>query len=149
VRHEILLRSVQPFLRRGETLMDAGYMWTRHRYAYPYMIAVFVVVVGLAAVFGFDTWLARVALGAAAAAMATTATTDYWVLVQTDSRMFLCRASTFRQVAKEFARNVEHPVIEPVGGTMLATDWSVDGVVYTVAKSSEQAVQSMAAQAFG
>lgn len=121
-------------------------MWTRHRYAYPSMIVVFLTVVGLAALLGFDTWVARVALGTAAAALATTATTNYWVLVQTDARLFLCRASTFRQVAKAYERDIAQSVIEPVGGTMLATDWSIDGIVYTVAKSSERAVQSMAAQ---
>jgi hypothetical protein len=34
--------------------------------------------------------------------------------------------------------------IEPVGGTVLATDWRVGDVIFTVPKSSERAIELIA-----
>lgn len=125
---------------------DAAYMWTRHRWMVHYGAAVFAAAVLFAPIAGIDDWPTRVAIGLALVAMAVTATTDYRVVAQTDQRLVLLKASRIRQVAtaleKELSRTIE---LTPAGGTVLGADWQVGDHRYTVSRSSEQAMNRMAA----
>ncbi len=120
-------------------------MWNRHRWFVPYAAIVLAALVWLAPIAGVDDWPTRIVIGLAGAAVAVNATSSYRVLAETEEGMFMLRASRIRQVAigrlKKLASDV---TLEPVGGTVLATDWRVGDDVYTVARSSEQAMERMA-----
>ena len=96
---------------------------------------------------GWDEWSTRIVLGLAAVAVAVAASTDYKVVAHTTDGVVLLQASRIRQVAigklERLARDV---LVRPVGGTVLAADWEVGGVVYTVPRSSEQAISRIAAR---
>lgn len=145
MRRAVLIRSVRGVLGEHVSVRDAAYMWNRHRWLIPYATLVFAALVWLAPVAGVDDWPTRVVIGLAGTAIAVNASSTYRVLAQTDQGMFILRASRIRQVATGRAEELpSNPVLEPVGGTLLATDWRVGEDVYTVARSSEQAMERMA-----
>ncbi len=110
-----------------------------------YSVAAFVTLVVVATVAGFDTWFARIGLGTAASALAATATTEYRILARTNRGVVLLRSSRIRVAAVEtMERFSGEPAIERAGTTLLANDWRVNGTRYTVAKSSEADMQSIA-----
>lgn len=120
-------------------------MWRRHRLMPPYAVAAFAAMLVVAAIAGWDEWTTRFAIGAAGAALAVTATTDYRIVADTSQGLVLLRASRIRQYAVEVLEMLPSGTdIEPVGGTLLATDWQVGTSVYTVPKSSEQAISRIA-----
>jgi len=148
VRKKVLLRSVVRFLDEGTHVVDAAYMWQRHRLMIPFAIASFVGMVVVAEWAGWEEWATRIVIGLAAVAVAVAASTDYKVVAQTSDGVVLLRASRIRQTATAWLEKLPADVvIEPVGGTVLATDWAVAGSVYTVPKSSEQAISRIAARA--
>ena len=54
------------------------------------------------------------------------------------------KASRIRQVAKSLEERIGRgQSIEPVGGTMLASEWQVGRDVYTVPKASEKAMEAI------
>jgi hypothetical protein len=121
-------------------------MWKRHKWMVPYGAFVFAAVALLAPIGGIEDWPTRVAIGAAAIAVAVTATTDYSVVALTDDGLALFKASKIRQVATELREHLPGDVdLTPVGGTLLAADWQVGKHRYTVPRSSEQAMQRMVA----
>ena len=62
--------------------------------------------------------------------------------------MILLQASRIRQAATRMIEKLPADVaIEPVGGTVLAADWEIAGSVYTVPRSSEQAINRIAGRA--
>jgi hypothetical protein len=129
----------------GTVVRDAAYMWTRHRWMVPYGGTVFAAVVLFAPIGGMEDWPTRIAIGAAAAGVAVTATTEYRVVAQTDDGVLLLKASKIRQVATELQEELPpDAAMEAVGGTMLAADWQVGAHRYTVSRSSEQAMNRMA-----
>jgi hypothetical protein len=145
MRRAVLLRSVRGVLGEHVTVGEAAYVWNRHRWFMAYAMVVLALLVWLAPIAGIDDWPTRIVIGLAGSAIAVNASSNYRVLAETDEGMFLLRASRIRQVAigepEELPSNV---VLEPVGGTLLATDWQVGDQVYTVARSSEQAMERMA-----
>ncbi len=145
MRYRVLLRSVQRRLDPGETVEMVAFMWRRHRLMPLYALAAFVALVGIASAVGFETWISRVAIGMAAAAIAANATTDYRALAQTSRGIVFLRASKIRQYAVEFSERLEADVtITRTGGTMLANDWIIGSQQFTVAKSSEAAMSAIA-----
>jgi hypothetical protein len=145
MRRAVLLRSVRRVLGEHVSVRDAAYMWNRHRWLIPYAMVVFAALVWLAPIAGVDDWPTRIVIGLAGTAVAVNASSDYRVIAETDEGFFMLRASRIRQVAigepEKLSSNV---ILEPVGGTLLATDWRVDDDVYTIARSSEQAMERMA-----
>lgn len=112
----------------------------------PYSVLVFGAVVLLAPVFGIDDWPTRTVIGLATGGVAVMATSEYRVLAETEDGLVLLKASKIRQVATELRERLpDDTTMAPVGGTVLAADWDVGGHTYTVARSSEQAMNRMAA----
>ncbi|MEA2001842.1 MAG: hypothetical protein U9N84_08170 [Actinomycetota bacterium] len=146
MRRAVLLRSISRVLGAGTVVRDGAYMWARHRWMVPYGATAFGAVAFFAPIGGIDDWPTRIAVGAAAAAVAITATTEYRVLAQTDDGVILLKASKIRQVATEVQEELPaDATMEPVGGTVLAADWQVGAHRYTVPRSSEQAMNRIAA----
>ena len=126
-------------------MVDAAYMWSRHRHLFPFAAGAFIAVVIVADWAGTEDWPTRIVLGAAGVAVAVAATTEYKILAQTTSGFVLMQASRVRQVATALVKELPNDVnVRQVGGTILAADWEVDEVVYTVPRSSEQAISRMA-----
>lgn len=145
MRRAVLLRSVQRVLGDGITVKDAAFAWSRHRWITPFGTLVFGAIVFLAPIGGIDDWPTRLVLGLAGVGVAVMATTNYRVVADTDAGMYLLKGSRIRQVAIAGGDRVdEHAELKPVGGTMIATDWKVGEHVFTVPRSSEQAMQRMA-----
>ncbi|MDH5373652.1 MAG: hypothetical protein OEX97_11985 [Acidimicrobiia bacterium] len=136
------------FLDEGIHVVEAVYMWKRHRLMFPFSIVTFIGMVVVAEWAGWDEWATRIVIGLAAVAVAVAASTDYKVVALTSDGLFLLQASRIRQVATRMLEELPRDLmLEPVGGTILATDWKVAGSVYTVPKSSEQAMSRIAARA--
>jgi len=141
MRRANLFRSVVRFLDDGTHLVDAAYVWKRHRLVYPFGISSFVGMLIVAEWAGWDDWATRVAIGLAAVAIAVAASTEYKVVAQTSDGLFLFQASRIRQAATGLLERLpSDATIKPVGGTVLAADWEVAGSVYTVPRSSERAI---------
>lgn len=142
MRRNILVASVRRLLDPDEELLDAALMWVRHSFSYAYAALSFVALVIVSILSGFESWPFRLGIGAAGAAIAFTATTDYRVLALTTKGLVLMRAGRVRQVARSI---IERPpstiTMEPVGGTLLTVDWLVDGVVYTLTKAGQNPIQ--------
>ncbi len=146
MRRAVLLRSVIRVMRTDTVVHDAAYMWTRHRWAMPFGALVLAAAVLLAPVVGIEDWPTRVVIGLAVASVAVLAATDYRVVAQTGDGIVLLRASKIRQVATGFVETLPPDAqLVQVGGTILAADWQVGDRRYTVARSSEQAMNRMAA----
>ncbi|NNL47156.1 MAG: hypothetical protein HKO76_02180 [Acidimicrobiia bacterium] len=145
MRKAVLFRSVIRLLGEGSEVNDAVYMWKRHRHVLPFGGATFVGMVLLAGWLGWDDWATRIVIGLAATAVAVAASTDYKILADTSSGLYLLDASRIRQTATAMGKQLSSGTdIKQAGGTMLAADWEVDGSLYTVPKSSEQAMNRIA-----
>ena len=112
----------------------------------PYAGAAGTAVFLLAGGFGFGDLATRVAVGVAASAVAVNATSEYRILARTTEGLVLCRASRIRQYAVGISERLPQSTsLEPVGGTVLATDWQVGEIgTFTVPKSSERAIGAIA-----
>lgn len=121
-------------------------MWFRHRWVGWFASAVFVGLVWLAPLAGIEDWPTRVVIGLAGLGVAVNASSNYRVLAETDQGMFVLAASRIRQVATGSPERLPAGAqLQPVGGTLLASDWRVGSNVFTVARSSQQAMERMAA----
>ncbi len=146
MRRAVLFRSVTRVLGDRVVVREAAYVWRRHKWMVPYSATVFAAVTLLAPIGGIEDWPTRIAIGAAVVAVAVTATTDYSVVAQTDDGFVVLKASKIRQVATGLQDRLPKDFeLAPVGGTLLATDWQVGQRVYTVPRSSDQAMNRMAA----
>lgn len=145
MRRAILLRSIVRVLGGDVVVHDAAYMWSRHRLVVPYGAVVFVAAVLFAPIAGIDDWPTRMVIGFAIVAVAVIATSDYRVLASTDAGLTLLTASRIRQVATGLKERLASGTeLAPVGGTVIAAEWQVGDRVYTVPRSSEQAMRRMA-----
>lgn len=145
MRRAVLLRSVQRVLGDHVAVRDAAYVWSRHRWIVPFATVVFAIIALAAPIAGIENWPTRVVLGLAGVGVAFMATTDYRVVAETSSGLVVLRASRIRQVAIAPEENLApDTVLEPVGGTILATDWQVGQHVFTVPRGSQQAMERMA-----
>ena len=144
MRRAFLLRSARRRIP-DENVLDAAYMWQRHALMLPFVVVAGFVVLALGLLFSFET-VSAAGLGVLAAIVGGSSATRYFVLVKTVEGVVLCQGSRIRQVAVEIVERLPaDSTIEPLDGTMLTTDWSVAGVRYTVSKSSEKAIEAMAA----
>lgn len=93
----------------------------------------------VATVSGFETWWARIGVALAGAAVATNATTDYRILARTTHGLVLLESSRIRQYATVLLERLdaETTPLERLGGSLVASEWSVGSRHYTVARSSE------------
>lgn len=99
----------------------------------------------LAPVFGIDDWPTRIVIGLGGMGVGITATTDYAVVAETGKGLFLMKASRIRQVAVAIQEKLARDgALQRVGGTVLASDWQIGSRRYTVARSSEDAMERMA-----
>jgi len=146
MRRAVLLRSVQRVLGDGAGVRDAAYVWTRHRWSIPFAAMVFAGIALVAPIADIEDWPTRIVLGLAGVAVAVNASTTYRVLAETDDGIVLLKASRIRQVATGVEQKLPaNTDLKPVGGTIIATDWLVGNQEYTAPRSSEQAMQRMAA----
>ncbi len=145
MRKATLLKSVRRLLGSGEEVHDAAFMWQRHRLMAPFAAVAFVALAFVATGVGWDEWPTRLAIGAAGAAVAVAATTEYRIVAATSTGLKLFRSSRIRQYAVEMIETLPGDAdVIPVGGTWLVADWQVGDRVYTVPKSSEQAINRIA-----
>ena len=146
MRYAFLLNSVRKVVGEDTTVHDAAYMWTRHRWVWPFGSAVFAGALVFAPFVGVDDWPTRIVIGAALMAVAIMAATEYRVLAQLGEGLDILDASKIRQVATGLKEHLPPNVeIGPAGGSMLASDWQVGRIRYTVPRSSENAMSRIAA----
>jgi len=149
MRRAYLIRSIQRVLGEHVAVLDAAYLWTRHRLMVPFAATVFGAVVLLSPIASINDWPTRVVIGAAAVAVAVTASTEYSVLAQTRDGLHLLTASKIRQVATGLREHLGTRVhLEAIGGTGLTTDWQVGERQFTAPRNSEQAMARMAAATY-
>jgi len=148
VRRRVLFRSVQRLLP-ADTVHAAAMLWDLHPQVIPITIAA---VVGVAA-FGAAAGAAagNVALVAVATAAATAGLTrKYRVLALTDESFVMMRGSTIRLQAREVLARLPHDIeLHKAGGSLLTTEWRVDGTTYTVRREWERTMEEMASRANG
>ncbi len=122
---------------------NAVYMWHRTRLWLPFVIgtALVAAVVGLLA--GFRT-ANTVVIAVGLAAVASAASTRYFVLARAGDTIALLSGSPIRRVARSLVRDdLTVAQIKASGNTLLATDWAVDEKIYTVPKSCDQDMQAI------
>lgn len=143
MRRALLLRYAQNLLSGDAVVANAVYMWRRHELWLAFVIVTVVAVLLIGQLFDFEAAnLATIAF--LLALLATSASTRYFVLARTGEEIILMSASPIRRVAREVVKpGLTTLDIAPSGNTLLATDWSVDGQVYTVPKSCEQDMQAI------
>ena len=120
-------------------------MWHRTRLWLPFVTttAVAAFVVGWLFDFGLTN---AVVVATGLAAVASAASTRYFVLARSDDTIALLTGSPIRRVARSIIRtDLTTGDISPSGNTLLATDWSIDKSIYTVPKSCEQDMQAIIA----
>ena len=145
IRQTILLRSVQQLLDADETVSRVVVMFTRHRWFVPYSVISAVALFGVASASGITSLTNRVVLAACGLAIAGLATTNYWVLAETDRGLALCRSSRVRQYAKSLERRLPADTdLSMVGSTVITSDWRIDGVMYTLTKRWESTMRQLA-----
>ena len=143
MRRSLLLRSAQQFFGADIEVTNAVYMWHRTRSWLPFVLGTNAVTFGIGLLLGFgiqNAVLIAVGLGAVASA----ASTRYFVLARGGDTIGLLTGSPVRRVARSLVRldlTIDH--IAASGNTLLATDWSIDGEIYTVPKSCEQDMQAI------
>lgn len=118
-------------------------MWRRHHLWLAFVVGTAVAVLLIGQLFDFDTAdLAAIAF--LLALVAAGSSTRYFVLARTAESLVLFAGSPIRRVARRVIRDdLTASQISSSGNTMLATDWSIDGQVYTVPKSCEQDMQAI------
>lgn len=148
VRRRVLFRSVQRLLPT-ETVHAAAMLWRLHPHVIPITIAAVVGVTASGAAVGAAG--ATVALVAVATAAATAGLTrTYRVLAVTDDSFVMMRGSTIRLQAREVLERLPHDIeVCKAGGSLLTTEWRVDGTTYTVRREWEKAMEEMASRANG
>ncbi len=145
MRRTLLIKSAQDLLGDDHDVTNAVYMWHRTRLWLPFVAAV--------AVFGFaGFWLFgfgvanSVVVAIGLAAVASAASTRYFVLARAGNMIALLSGSPIRRVARAVVRvDLAVSDIAPSGNTLLATDWQIDDNIYTVPKSCEQDMQAIIA----
>ena len=145
LRHAILTRSVQRLVGDGEQVRDVVMLFTRHRWFLPYSLFAGLALFLVASTTGIDGTLNRVVLAGCGVAIAAMATTNHWVLAETDRGLVLLRSSRIRQYAQAIVtRFPRNEPLDMVGSTVITSDWRVDGTMYTLTKRWEPAMRRIA-----
>ena len=142
-----MIASVEKALGREGVVREAAYLWTRHHWSAWFATISFIGIVVAAPLGGIEDWATRIVLGLAAVAVATLATTDYRVVADTTEGLMLLKASRIRQVATQIERRLgTTTTVEPEGGTIIYSDWRVGNMVFTAPRSSQPAMERIAAR---
>lgn len=146
MRRALLIKSAQRVLGEGSTVSNAVYMWHRTNLWLAFVLAAAVVGFGVSRAIGIDG-TDSVLIGIGLGAIASAASTRYFVLARDGDAIVLMNGSPVRRVATKVVRKDLRPKdISPAGNTMLATDWMVGKKVYTVPKSCDQDMQAVIAE---
>jgi len=144
IRQTILVRSVQRLLGVDEQVSRVVVMFTRHRWFVPYSVVAGLALFVVASASGITSITNRLVLAACGLAIAGMATTNYWVLAETNNGLALCRSSRVRQYAKSLVRRLPADTdLTMVGSTVITSDWRVDGVMYTLTKRWEAPMRQL------
>ncbi len=139
MRRQVLLRSIVKYLRPNEKIRHAAQVWQRHRLMFPFGIASFVVLAIVGVLSGLDGVILPVAVGAAGASVAVTATTSHTIVVLTDRELVLLRGSRIRAVATgPLKRLPDTTLVQRTGGSMIVSDWRIGKSSYSASKAHEQ-----------
>ena len=143
MRRTLLIQSVQLLLGSSHEVTNAVYMWHRTRLWLPFVVATALgsLLIGWLLNFGVAN---SVVVAAGLAAVASAASTRYYVLAKAGHTIALLTGSPIRRIARSLVRtDLTTSHITPSGNTLLATDWSIDEAIYTVPKSCEQDMQAI------
>lgn len=144
MRRTLLINSAQELLGDAE-VANAVYMWHRTRLWLPFVVATVAVSLGGGLLFRLGTTNSG-AIAVGLGAIASASSTRYFVLARGGDTIALLTGSPVRRVARALVRrDLTTAHITPSGNTLLATDWSIDGDIYTVPKSCEQDMQAIIA----
>ena len=120
-------------------------MSTRHHLWLPFVATAFVAFLVLAIVLDFEQWTSRIGLAVAGAAVASMATTEYRVLVETAEEFVLLRASRIRRRATGVMTRMPKSVgIESLASNLVTADYRLGNVTYTVPFRFRSAMDSLA-----
>lgn len=145
MRRALLIKSAQDLVGDDVEVVNAVYMWHRTRSWLPFVLITAAVTFGLGLLFGFGVPNA-VIIATALGAVASGASTRYFVLVRGGDTIALLTGSSVRRVARSLVRSdLTAANIKSSSNTLLATDWSIDEKIYTVPKSCEQDMQAIIA----
>ena len=144
MRDGILHGSVRALIPEDERIVHVAHMWTRHPLTLVYGAAAFIGFLVLGFVLGIEQWSGRIGLAFAGAAVATMATTEYRILVQTGEGLVLLASSRIRQRATSIIGKLPKSAeVRAVGNNLVITDSNVDGHVYSVMKRHQAAMVAM------
>lgn len=128
-----------------ERVHDVTMMFTRHRWFVPYALFSGIALFVVSTASGVGGPLNRLVLTLCGAAIAALATTNYWVLAQTEQGLVLLRSSRIRQYARKVeARLGGTDELEMVGSTVITSDWRIGETMYTLTKRWEPAMRRIA-----
>lgn len=145
LRQHLLLNSVRKLVDDSEQVQAVVMLWTRHRLFVPYCIFAGIVLFIVGSVSGIDGLVNRAVIAGCGVAVAGLATTNHWVLAQTDRGLLLLESSRIRQYAKRLACRLDASTpLEMVGSTVVTSDWRIDGTIYTMTKRWESTMRSLA-----
>lgn len=132
-----------------ETVHAAAMLWRLHPHVLPITVAAVVGVTAVGAAIGAAG--ATIVLVAVATAAATAGLTrSYRVLALTDDSFVMMRGSTVRLQAREVLARLPFDIeVRKAGGSLLTTEWRVDGITYTVRREWEKAMEEMASRSNG
>ena len=143
MRRTLLIKSAHGLLGPGVEITNAVYMWHRTRSWLPFVLGTAAVAFGVGLLLGFGVPNA-VVIAVGLGAIASAASTRYFVLAKAGNTIALLTGSPIRRVARAVVRDdLTTSDITSSGNTLLATDWAIDDEVYTVPKSCEQDMQAI------
>lgn len=147
LRQHILVNSVRRIVGPGEKVHAVVMLWTRHRLFLPYCIFAGFALFVVGALSGIEGLVSRAVIAGCGVAVAGLATTNHWVLAQTDEGLVLLESSRIRQVAKRLSRRLDDTTkLEMIGSTVVTSDWRIDGTIYTMTKRWEATMRSLATE---
>ncbi len=143
MRRRVLLRSVKRLLPT-DTIHGAAMLWGLHPQVVPMALAAVVAVGVVGAAIGAATTTV-VLVAAAGAATVAGLTREYRVLALTDDDLVLMKGSTIRLAAREVLERLPRDIeFRKAGGSLLTTEWRIDGTTYTVRREWEKSMEQMA-----
>ncbi len=142
IRRAVLVNSVNKLLGEGQSARDVAMVWNRHRWFVPYCLFAGLALFAVATAIAIEPPVNRVIIGACGAAVASLATTEWWVVAQTDAAIVLCRSSRVRQRARSIVTEWKHaPEISMRTSNVITSDWHIDDRSYTTTKRWEPALR--------
>jgi len=145
MRSQILLKSVRRLLDADESVVHVATMWRRHHWGLVFSLGAFVVLFVVAVVAGVTPLGSQIAIGLAGLAVASLATNDQRILVQTDRGLVMMQSSRIRQKAiKVIGRLAPDTPIEIVSDNLVISDWIVGDQRFSMMKRSQRSMTAIA-----